>query len=62
MQREGHQNVAYLIRRHVVQNDADGLGRIEPGWHRDQLALRQADELRLGTVDRQRGEYLSLRN
>ena len=47
----------HLVRRDVVQPKADSLGGIQPGWHRDQFTLRQADELRVGTVDRQRGNY-----
>src|SRR5574342_138678 len=49
----------HLIRRGVVQNEADGLGGVQPGWHRNQLALRQADELRVRAVYGHRGNYLA---
>ena len=38
----------HLVRRDVVQNDADSLGGVQPVWHRNQFTLRQADELRGG--------------
>src|SRR6266508_3229706 len=49
----------HLVRRDVVQHEADSLGGVQPGWHRNQLTLRQADELRVSTADRQRGNYLA---
>ena len=45
----------HLICRDVVQHEADRFGSIQPGWHRNQFTLRQADELRVGPVDRHRG-------
>jgi hypothetical protein len=41
-----------------AQHQADRLGRVEAGGHRDQLALRQADELRVRSVNRHRGHRL----
>ena len=49
----------HLVRRDVVQHEADSLGGVQPGWHRNQFTLRQADELRVRTVDRQRGNSLA---
>ena len=49
----------HLVRRDVVQHEADSLGGVQPGWHRNQLTLRQADELRVRAVDRHRGNYLA---
>jgi hypothetical protein len=49
----------HLVRRDVVQHEADSLGGVQPGWHRNQFTLRQADELRVRTADRQRGNYLA---
>ena len=48
----------HLIRRDVVQHQTDRLGGVQPGGDRNQIALRQADELRVCTVDRQRGDDL----
>ena len=50
----------HLVRRDVVQHETDSLGSVQPGWHRNQLTLRQADKLRVSAVDRQRGNYLAL--
>src|SRR5262249_32999216 len=49
----------HLVRRDVVEHEADALGRIEPGWHRHELTVRQTDELRVRAVDRQRGNDLA---
>ncbi len=49
----------HLVRRDVVQYEANRLGGIQPGWHRNQFTLRQADELRVSTADRQRGDDLA---
>src|SRR5262249_7646472 len=49
----------HLVRRDVVQHEADRLGGVQPGWHRNQFPLRQADELRVRAGDRQRGNYLA---
>jgi hypothetical protein len=49
----------HLVRRDVVQNEADSLGGVQPRWHRNQFTLRQADELRVRTADRQRSNYLA---
>src|SRR5262245_851719 len=49
----------HLIRRDVIQNDADGLGGVQTEWHRDQFALRQADELRVRAVYGHRGNDLA---
>src|SRR5438128_2229159 len=49
----------HLVRRDVVQHETDSLGGVQPSWHRNQLPVRQADELRVSTVDRQRGNYLA---
>jgi hypothetical protein len=49
----------HLVRRDVVQHEADSLGGVQPGWHRNQLTLWQADELGVSTGDRQRGDYLA---
>ena len=40
----------HLVRRDVVQHEADSLGGVQPGWHRNQFTLRQADELRVRTA------------
>ena len=40
----------HLIRGDVVQNEGDGLGGVQPRWHRNEHALRQADELRVCAV------------
>jgi len=46
--------------RDVVQQKADYLGGVHPGWHRNHLlALRQADVLRVCPVDGQRGHNLT---
>ena len=49
----------HLVRRDVVQNEADSLCSVQPGWHRNQFTLRQPDELRVRAADRQRGNYLA---
>jgi hypothetical protein len=49
----------HLVRSDVIQNEADSLCGVQPGWHRNQFTLRQADELRVSTADRQRGNYLA---
>ena len=49
----------HLVRRDVVQHETDSLGGVQSGWHRNQFTLRQADELRVSTVDRQRGNRLA---
>src|SRR5262245_25409369 len=49
----------HLIRRDVVQNDADGLGSVQTGWRWNQFALRQADELRVRAVYGHRGNDLA---
>jgi hypothetical protein len=49
----------HLVSRDVVQHETDSLGGVQPGWHRNQFTLREADELRVSTVDRQRGNYLA---
>jgi hypothetical protein len=51
--------VQHLVRRDVVQHEADGLCGAQPGRHRDQLPLRQADELRIRAGDRQCGNYVA---
>src|SRR6266508_345681 len=49
----------HLVRRDVLQHEAHSLPGVQPGWHRNQFTLRQADELRVSTVDRQRGNDLA---
>ena len=49
----------HLVRRDVVQHETDGLGGVQPGWHRHQFTLRQADELCVRPVYRQRGNDLA---
>jgi hypothetical protein len=49
----------HLVRRDVVQDEADSLGGVQPRRHRNQFTLRQADELRVRTIDRQRANYLA---
>src|SRR5205809_3384754 len=49
----------HLVPRDVVQHEADSLGSVQPRWHRNQFMLLQADELRVRTADRQRGNYLA---
>src|SRR5947209_14566509 len=49
----------HLVRRDVVQHEADSLGGVQPGWHRHQFTWWQADELRVRAADRQRGNYLA---
>ena len=49
----------HLVRRDVVQHEADRLGGVQPRWHRNQFTLRQADELRVRAADRQCGNYLA---
>jgi len=49
----------HLVRRDVVQDEADGLGGVQPGRRRNEFTLRQADELRVRTVDRHRGDRLA---
>src|SRR5215813_8571679 len=49
----------HLVRSDVIQNQADSLCGVQPGWHRNQLTLRQADELRVGAADRHRGNDLT---
>src|SRR5215813_299069 len=49
----------HLIRRNVIQNDTDGLGGVQTGWHWNQFALRQADELRIRAVYGHRGNDLA---
>jgi hypothetical protein len=38
---------------------ADRLGGVQPGWRRNQVTLRQADELGVRAADRQRGDDLA---
>jgi hypothetical protein len=49
----------HLVSRDVVQDEADRLRGIQPRWHRNQFTLRQADALRVRSVDRQRGNELT---
>src|SRR6266849_5843925 len=49
----------HLVRRDVIQHEADSLGCVQPRWHRNEFTLRQADELRVCTAYRQRGNYLA---
>ena len=51
--------VQHLVRRDVIQHEADRLGGVQPGRHRNQLTLRQAYELRVRAADRERGHYLA---
>ncbi len=46
----------HLVGRDVVEDQADCLAGIQPGRHRDQLALGQAYKLGVGTVDWHRGD------
>jgi hypothetical protein len=48
----------HLVGGDVVEDEADGLPRVQARGHRHQVALRQADELGVGAVDRQRGDEL----
>src|SRR5215813_14606158 len=50
----------HLVGGDVVQDEADGLCGIETGGYPDELARRQADELRIRAVDWHRGNGLSL--
>src|SRR5262245_35116233 len=49
----------HLIRCDVVQHEADSLGGVQPRWHRNQFTLRQANEFRVRTADRQRSNDLA---
>jgi hypothetical protein len=49
----------HLVRGDVVQDEADSLGGVQPRWNRNQFTLRQADELRVRSGDRQGGNYLA---
>ena len=49
----------HLVRSDVIENEADSRGGVQPGRHRDQFTLRQADELRVRAADRQRANYLA---
>src|SRR5262245_57871625 len=49
----------HLVRRDVIQHQADRLGGVQPGRHRNELTFQQADELRVRAVDRHRGNDLS---
>lgn len=49
----------HLVRGDVVKDEADSLGGIELGRHRYQFVLRQADEFRVRSVNRQRRDRLA---
>lgn len=49
----------HLVRRDVVQYEADGFGGVQAGGHRDHFTLRQADELCVRTFDGHSGDNLS---
>jgi hypothetical protein len=49
----------HLVRGDVVEDQADRLGGIDAGRHRNQIPLRQADVLRVRAEDRQRGDELA---
>src|SRR5437868_4160356 len=51
--------IQHLVRRDVVQHEADSLGGVQPGWHGNQFASRQADEPRIGAADWHRGNDLA---
>src|SRR5262245_9300392 len=42
----------HLVRRDVVQYEADRLGGVQPGWNREQFGFEPADEIRVCAVDR----------
>ena len=48
----------HLVRRDVIQHEADSLGGVQPRRYRNEFTLGQADELRVCTAYRQRGNYL----
>lgn len=49
----------HLIRGDVIENEAHGLRGVQAGWHRNQLVLRDADEFRVCTADRECGNDLT---
>ena len=49
----------HLVRRDIVQREARSLGGVHPERHWNQFLLRQADELRVCTMDRQRRNGLA---
>src|SRR5579864_2322959 len=49
----------HLVGSDVVQNEADSFCRVQASWYRNQLALRQADELSVRSADRHRGNNLA---
>jgi len=49
----------HLIRRDVVQYEADRLGGVHSGRHRNKFTLWQGDILRACTADRHRGNDLA---
>ena len=49
----------HLVRRDVIQHEADSLGGIQPGWHGNEFALRQAHALCVGAADRHCGKHLA---
>src|SRR5262245_4533342 len=51
--------IQHLVRRDVVQHEADSLSWVQPRWHRNEFTLWQTDELGIRTTYRQRGNYLA---
>src|SRR4029078_2538137 len=49
----------HLIGSNVIQNQADRLRWVQPNRHRYQFIFRQANELRVRAMDRQRGNCLA---
>src|SRR5262245_8640619 len=52
----------HLVRRHVGQNETDGLGGVQARRYRNQVTLRKADKLRVRATDRERGDDLAWRD
>jgi hypothetical protein len=48
----------HLVRGNVVQDEAHGVGGVQPGRYGDDVAFRQADELRVRSADRHGGNGL----
>src|SRR5271169_5401636 len=48
-----------LIRGSVIQNEADGFGRIEPGWNSHRFRFRQNDETRISSCHGQRSNQIA---
>jgi len=55
-------SMKHLKRRHVVQDETDGLSSVQAGRHRNELALRQTDVFGVSPADRKRRDGLAWRN